>query len=78
MQTKTYHTVKYGYTLEQYKAEVGLTFAQNNSNQNIEKENDIQIAKGFNFEVSNDYDLDVILNDKKETIALLKENEKVA
>ena len=68
-------TVNYGYTLEQYKSAVGLTFAPNGEGisgvevETIENVNDYQ--------VDNSYLQDVILN-KNEYVAILKENEKIA
>ncbi|MBR2908862.1 MAG: leucine-rich repeat domain-containing protein, partial [Clostridia bacterium] len=72
-------TVNYGYSLEQYKSAVGLTFvpgAKDDRNETsginaydvIEKE----------LSVASDYNQEAIIQDKKETIALLKENDKVA
>ncbi|MBQ3158752.1 MAG: hypothetical protein IJB98_03570, partial [Clostridia bacterium] len=68
-------TVNYGYTLAQYKAAVGLTFAPSNINPNGY---DIEYANENIYNCVSGYGQDIIINDKKEHVALLKENEKVA
>ncbi|MBR2909161.1 MAG: leucine-rich repeat domain-containing protein, partial [Clostridia bacterium] len=68
-------TVNYGYTLEQYKSEVGLTFAPNG--EKISGAEDEAIENVNSYKVDNSYLNEVILN-KNEYIAILKENEKVA
>ena len=68
-------TVNYGYTLEQYKAAVGLTFAP--SGEKISGAEVEVLKEGKAYQVDNSYLQDVIF-EKKEYVALLKENEKVA
>ena len=70
------YTTNYGYTLEQYKSAVGVTFAPNN-NEVEETTNGIEIGESYiNF--IDDYEQYAILNKEKDYVALLKENEKVA
>ena len=75
------HTTNYGYTLAQYKAAVGLTFAPtNNDGVGEELAGDIQVSNHTrsNFDFAGDYNLDAIINEEKEYVAILKENEKIA
>ncbi|MBQ3158608.1 MAG: leucine-rich repeat domain-containing protein, partial [Clostridia bacterium] len=82
-ETETF-TTKYGYSIIQYKDEVGLAvtvFApQNGLNDNFFNEFEIEAVKtkGFNISFSNEYEQFAILNEEKEYVALLKENEKIA
>ena len=81
--TETFLT-KYGYSLVQYKEEVGIAITvfapQNGLNDNFFNEFEIETVKtkGFNISFSNDYEQYAILNEEKEYVALLKENEKSA
>ncbi|MBR2909459.1 MAG: leucine-rich repeat domain-containing protein, partial [Clostridia bacterium] len=63
-------TVKYGYSLAQYKAEVGLTFAPNGEKVNGAEIEIVKESKAY--QVDNSYLQDVII-DKKEYILLPKE-----
>ena len=79
--SETTLTVNYGYTLAQYKAAVGLTFAPtNNDGVGEELAGDIQVSNHTksNFDFAGDYNLDAIINEEKEYVAILKENEKIA
>ena len=68
-------TVNYGYTLEQYKSAVGLTFAPNGEEiSSVEVET---IENVNDYQVDDSYLQDVMLN-KNEYVAILKENEKIA
>ena len=69
------YTTNYGYTLEQYKSAVGLTFAPNGEKVNGAEVEAVEEDNAYR--VDNSYLNEVILN-KNEYIAILKENEKVA
>lgn len=78
--SSTQYTVNYGVSLEEYKAAVGLTFAANVSGENIESGLQVYNVMPTRYEmgISEDYNLEAILNDEKQYAAILKENEKVA